>query len=234
MPRRPVTDPTVAVAYLRVSTDDQTLGPQAQRAAIARWAASQGVSVVAWFEDHGISGGAPLDKRPALVDALDALADHGAGVLVVAKRDRLARDVMVSAMVERLAERAGARVVSAAGEGNGDDPTAVLMRRIVDAFSEYERALIKARTRAALRVKADRGERVGAVPVGCAVADDGRTLVADPREARAVALIQELRADGMTIRAIADALNARGVPARGRRWHPTTVARVLRRAEAAA
>lgn len=233
MARRPVTDPARVIAYLRVSTDDQNLGPAAQRDAITRWATANGRTVVAWFEDHGVSGGAPLDKRPALVDALDALTDHGAGALVVAKRDRLARDVMVCAMVERLAERAGACVVSAAGEGNGDDPTAVLMRRIVDAFSEYERALIKARTRAALRVKADRGERVGAVPVGSAVATDGRTLVADPAEARAVALIQELRADGMTIRAIAAALNARGVPARGDRWHPTTVARVLRRAEAA-
>jgi len=66
--------------------------------------------------------------------ALAALKEHNASVLLVAKRDRLARDVLVAAMVERLAERTGARVVAADGTAEGDGPEAVLMRRIVDAL----------------------------------------------------------------------------------------------------
>jgi len=66
-----------------------------------------------------------------------ALTAQGAGVLLVAKRDRLARDVIVSAVVERLVERQGARVMAADGTGNGDSPEAELMRRIADAFSVY-------------------------------------------------------------------------------------------------
>ena len=237
MPRRtPAADPSRAVAYLRVSTDDQALGPEAQRAAILRWAASAGIEVVAWCEDLGVSGGAPLDKRPGLLEALAALPVNGAGVLVVAKRDRLARDVMTAAMTEAAAARVGARVLSAAGEGTegeADDPAGLLMRRLIDAFSEYERALIGSRTRAALAVKRARGERVGSVPLGSTVAADGVHLAPDLAEARALDLIAELRADGLSLRAIAAELNARGVPARGERWHPTTVARVLRREEAA-
>ena len=82
-------------------------------------------------------------------------------MLLVAKRDRLGRDVIAVAMIERLIAKRGARVVSAAGEGtDSDDPSALLMRRLIDSFAEYERALIAARTRAALAAKRRRGERV--------------------------------------------------------------------------
>lgn len=228
MSRRPSSDSRTAVAYLRVSTDEQALGPEAQRAAIERWAASAGVTVVAWYEDRGVSGGAALDRRPALLAALDALETHGAGLLVVAKRDRLARDVVLAAMIERLAARASARVVSAAGEGSdeGDDPSALLMRRMVDAFAEYERALIRARTKSALAVKKTRGERVGQVPFGYRLAADGRNLEADADEQATLAAVRSLRAEGRSLAAIADELNARGVPSRGARWHKTTIARI--------
>ncbi len=143
---------TKVVLYVRVSTDEQALGPAAQRAAAQRWCEARGSQLVAVCEDLGVSGGAPLDKCAGLLSALRELEAHGAGVLLVAKRDRLARDVVKAAMVEQLASRAGAVVVSAAGEGEGTDPAAALMRTMVDAFAQYERALIGARTKAALAV----------------------------------------------------------------------------------
>ena len=83
-------------------------------------------------------------------------------MLIVAKRDRLGRDVIAVAMIERLAERKGARILSAAGEGTeGSDPASMLQRRILDAFSEYERLIIGARTKAALKAKRARGEAAG-------------------------------------------------------------------------
>ncbi len=202
-------DPTRAVAYLRVSTDEQHLGPEAQRAAVEAWAARAGVVVVAWHTDAGVSGAAPVDRRPALLGALADLRAHGAGVVVVARRDRLARDVMGAAMIERLAADAGARIISAAGEGtDGDDPASALMRRMVDAFAEYERALIAARTRAAMRAKAARGEAVGHPRLGFRVVN-GRPE-ADPAEAAVVARAVALRASGLSLRALADALSAEG------------------------
>ena len=232
MPRRsssssPSTYPRRVVGYLRVSTDDQALGPVAQREALARWCAANGAELVAVFADLGVSGGAPLDRRPELLAALDALEAHGAGVLLVAKRDRLARDPVVAAMIEAAAERVGARVASAAGEGEGADPTAILMRRIVDAFAEYERLMIRARTRAALGVKKARGERVGSVPYGFRLAADGVHLEADPAEARAVELVRSLRAEGLSLRAIGERLAAAGcVPRGGGAWNPNTVRRI--------
>lgn len=213
MPRRtaPTADTRTAVAYLRASTEDQHLGPAAQRAALTAWAAREGVTIAAWHTDAGVSGGAAIADRPALLAALADLRTHGAGVLVVAKRDRLARDVMAAAMIERLTLDSGARVVSAAGEGTeGDDPSAVLMRRMVDAFAEYERGVIAARTRAALAVKRARGEATSHAPYGYRTAEDGRLVKAEGEQA-VIARVRRARAEGLTLRAIADALRAEGL-----------------------
>jgi len=61
---RNATDSHTAVAYLRVSTDRQELGPEAQRAAIEAWATREGVTVAAWHVEAGVSGAAPIADRP--------------------------------------------------------------------------------------------------------------------------------------------------------------------------
>ena len=224
---RPDPDPTKAIGYARASTSRQDLSPGAQRAAVEAWAAARGVTVVAWFEDLGISGGAELDKRPGLLGAIDALRTHGAGALLVARRDRLARDVLVNAMVERLCERVGARVQSADGAGNGAGPEAALMRNIVAAFSAYERMLIRARTKAALALKRERGERTGTVRYGYRVADDGKTLLPDDHEQAVIARARELRTEGASLRAVGRTLLAEGMaPRKGRAWNPQVIHRM--------
>jgi DNA invertase Pin-like site-specific DNA recombinase len=208
------TSPTTAIAYVRVSTEDQRLGPEAQRAAIERWAAREGVTVVAWHVDQGVSGAAPIDERPALMAALADVAAHHAGVLVVAKRDRLARDVYAAAILERMVDRAHARIVSAAGEGSdATDPAGMLMRRMVDAFAEYERAMIRSRTKAALQAKRARGERTGGVRFGYDVDAAGK-LVPNAREQAIVARVRELRASGRPLRGIVADLEREGVVGR--------------------
>jgi len=220
-----------AIAYLRVSTDEQHLGPVAQRSAIEAFCAREGLTVTAWHVDHGVSGAAALDKRPALMAAVDNLTPGA--VLIVSSRDRLARDTMAAAMIERLAVRAGASIVAASGAGNGDSPEALLMRRMMDAFAEYERALIRARTTRALAVKKSRGERVGQIPFGFTLADDGVTLTAQPEEQKAMEVIAALRSEGLSVRAITETLNAAyKTAARGKKWHATTVTRLLKKAAA--
>jgi site-specific DNA recombinase len=219
------------IAYLRVSTREQAesgLGLEAQREACVRAAAAMGEELddAAIYVDAGVSGGEELDRCPALLAALDAL--EAGGVLMVAKRDRLGRDAYRLALIERLAARAGAQVVSADGTGNGDDPAAMLLRRMVDAFAEYERQLIQARTRAALRAKKVRGERVGAPPWGYRVGADGVTLEADAGEQRIVALVRRAAGRGLSHRAIARELDAAGVRTRsGQPFNHAAVGRIL-------
>ena len=214
-----------AVAYLRVSTDRQELGPEAQRAAIESWAAANGVLVVGWHVDQ-VSGAAAIDQRPGLLAALSAVKAEKAGVLVVAKRDRLARDVVVSAMVENAAAAAGARVVSADGVGNGDTAADGFMRTILDAAAAYERALIRARTKAALGAKKARGERAGAVPYGFVADADGKLTKSDAEQA-VISNVLELRAAGLSLRAVVAELSNRGLVSRsGKSFQLTQVARM--------
>ena len=223
-------DGSKVVGYIRVSTDRQDIGPEAQRAALESWCEARGAVLTAVFEDRGVSGGAELDKRPGLLGAVDAVRCYRAGVLLVAKRDRLARDVVIAAMIERVARSHGAEVISADGVGNGDSPADQFMRTVIDGAAQYERALIRARTRAALAVKKARGEKTGGnVPFGYRLGADGVHLEPRQDEQETVSRVLHLRSDGLSIRAIAERLNVEGAPSRGACWHKTTVARLLER-----
>ena len=204
-------NPFQAVGYLRVSTDEQALGPEAQRATVQAWAAREGVAIVAWHLDDGVSGAAPLEARRGLAAALGDLRARDAGLLVVQKRDRLARDVVVAAMVERAVRGAGARVISADGTGNGDTPADAFMRTVIDGAAAYERALIRQRTREALRAKKVRGERVGGIPYGFRLGADGVHLVRNDEEQRIIAEAWALRAAGLTLAQVRESLAARGM-----------------------
>jgi DNA invertase Pin-like site-specific DNA recombinase len=219
---------TVAIAYLRASKREQRLSPEAQRAAIAAWAACERVRVAAWCIDHGVRSVTPLEQRPALCAALGAVRQHRATLFVVAKRDRIARDVMLAANVERAVSLAGARVVSASGEGNGDSPADAFIRTVIDGAAQYEHGLIRARTRAALEAKRARGERVGSIPFGFTLAADGVHLVLDRHEQAIILRARSLRGRGLSFRAVAARLATEGRTNRkGRPFFATQVARML-------
>ncbi len=208
-------NPKLAIAYSRVSTEEQRLGPEAQRQAIELWSARGGVSVLAWYVDQGVSGGSELDAREELGKALGALRFHGAGVLVVAKRDRLARDVVIAATIDRAVAARGARVVSADGAGNGDSPAEAFMRQVLDAAAQYERALIRQRTKDALAAKRARGERAGTVPYGFRLVGDGSDRIEeDAAEQAVIARIKERRAAGLSLRSIMRELESAGIRSR--------------------
>lgn len=175
------------------------------------------MQVAAWHADPGVSGGSDLDDRPGLVAALAELRLLGAGVLIVAKRDRLARDVYVAATIERAVDHGGARVVCADGVGNGETPADAFMRTILDAAAAYERALIRGRTRSALAVKKARGERVGAVPYGFQLREDARTLEENPNEHAALVELRAMRAAGLSYRESLREAVRRGILSRNQR-----------------
>lgn len=219
-------DPTRAVAYLRASTRRQELSPAAQRKMLSEWTREHGVEVVAEHLDHGVSGATELGDRPALLTALEDLSKLEAGLLLVAKRDRLGRSVETLVLVEREVRRLGARVVAADG-GNGDDLHDKFMRRILDAVAEHERELIRARTRAALAVRREQGRRTGAVPLGFSCDDDGHLQV-NLRERRAAGLARRLRDGGLSLRDVAERLDEAGYRTRaGSPWHPEQIRRLL-------
>lgn len=205
--------PTRIFGYVRVSDEDQVasgLGLEAQEHAICAFAKKQDGGVATIFRDEGLSGRkkAQLEKRPGLFAAVGALKKGD--WLVVAKRDRFARDAIEAAFIERLIRRKGARLVSAAGEGthgDQDDPSSILVTRLMDLFAEYESMLISARVKAAVERKRSRKEFCGGEPpYGYkAVPAPGRTRVVKQvvngkvQQTEAPLLVLEPREDEMRV-----------------------------------
>ncbi len=217
-----------AIGYVRVSTEEQVLGLEAQRTSLREWAAAEGVELLEIHEDRGVSGAAPLEDRPGLLRALGRLRELKAERLVVARRDRLARDVVVAATVESLVDRAGASVASADGVGNQEGPEAALFRQIVYAFAQFERALIQSRIKGALRELREKGARSNSTPP-YGWAHLGGELVEEPAEQTALKAIRRWRARGLSQTRMVELLAARGHPPRGSKWHRRSVQRILSR-----
>ena len=106
------------------------------------------------------------------------------------------------------------------------------MAQMASVFAELERAMIRERTRAAMKVKRDRRERIsGHEPFGWDFGADGR-LTENQREQKALARIRQLHNQGKSLRKIAEWLNDRGIkPKRGKRWIHSSVLRILGRTE---
>ena len=66
--------PVTIIGYIRVSTDEQSLSVEAQHQALTRWCQTHEAQLLAVYEDVGVSGSTPLEKRPGLLSALNALA----------------------------------------------------------------------------------------------------------------------------------------------------------------
>jgi DNA invertase Pin-like site-specific DNA recombinase len=225
------------VGYLRVSTDRQAekgLGLEIQEAAIRAFAKAHHHRLVAVYRDEGQSGSNGLDTRIGLAEALAAIRDDQGQALVVYRLDRLARDLVLQEQLLAEVWRMGADVLSTAGgeqdlRDDPEDPSRRMIRQILGAVSEYERAMIALRLRRGRAAKAARGGfAYGSPPYGHRA--DSRALVPDEHEQAAIARAFELHAAGASLRQIGVTLEAEGhAPKRGSRWHPTAVARVLKR-----
>ena len=144
-------------------------------------------------------------------------------VLIVHKMDRLSRDVLLSLLIEKEVERKGARIVSASNEGTEtNNPSDVLMRRMLSCFSEYEKNLISLRTKQALAAKKKQGFRTGTVPFGFSALPDGK-LIENATEQAVLSLVSSARnpiqGKKATWTTTAQLLNDRGFTNRaGRPW----------------
>ena len=199
------------VSYLRVSTGKQGksgLGIEAQREAIARFAAADGCEVLAEVVEVETGKGADaLDRRPKLAEAL-AKARKAKAAVVVAKLCRLSRDVaFISGL---MAQRVPFIVAELGAEA---DP---FMLHIYAALAEKERGMISERTRAALAAKKAQGATLGnKTNLGQAQAKGATAnrMAADAFAANVLPVVRQIQDTGATtLRAIAEALNTRRHP----------------------
>jgi len=208
-----------AVAYVRVSTARQGksgLGLEAQQTALARFAEAEGYNLIQTFKEVETGKGADaLNRRPQLAAALNA-ARKLKSPIIVAKLDRLSRDVhFISGLMSHKTPFIVAEL------GADVDP---FMLHLYAALAEKERAMISRRTRDALAAKKAQGIKLGGLNAkGVQNRDDARERAVQLRP-----IFTEL-AD-RSARATATALNERRIATpTGVKWHAATVIRVQKR-----
>tara|TARA_R110000824_G_C15225172_1_gene677951 strand:+ start:1593 stop:2270 length:678 start_codon:yes stop_codon:yes gene_type:complete len=211
---------TKAIAIYRCSTEAQKIsnnGIAAQKIAVHKYAAENGIEIVQEEYDLGISGTAPIDKRTGLLTAMASL--QKGMILLCAKLDRLSRDMLFQLVLEKEIKKRGCRIVSAAHEGTeSDSPADILMRQMLQAFSQFEVNLIKSRTRASLAARKAQGLRTGTIPYGYKCEPDGRLIPCQEAQ-NTLSIVKDFRANGMSWRASALELNRQNIYNRkGRPW----------------
>jgi DNA invertase Pin-like site-specific DNA recombinase len=221
-----------AYGYIRVSRDEQAdsgLGLEAQRQRIRAYCEAKGLQLTTLFEGPAVSGGKPLSSRAAGSRLLTDARRYRA-VVIVAKFDRLFRSVADAAQTIADFERRGIELVAISEGFNMTNPYGRAMAQMASVFAELERAMIRERTKAALKVKRGRGERIsGHAPYGWDFGRGGR-LVENATEQRAVAWIRQLHSQGTSLRQIAEMLNEKGVePKRAKKWLHSSVLRIVSR-----
>lgn len=205
-----------AIGYIRVSTRKQALGLEAQQTILARFAEAEGYRLIQTFQEQETGKGADaLDRRPQLAAALNVAKQHKAPI-IVAKLDRLSRDVH---FISGLMVLKTAFIVAELGADA--DP---FMLHIYAALAEKERAMISRRTKDALAVRKAQGVKLGGL-------NAGGIRSRDQAMTRAEALRPILaKQEGQSARSIAALLNLLKVPTpNGGPWHAMTVIRVQHR-----
>lgn len=212
------------ILYRRVSTGDQGLGLAAQLEQLEAEAARRGWAGSERVTDEGVSGSVPAADRPALGPVLAELGEGD--VLAVAKLDRLSRSVADFADLVKRSMSEGWRIVVLDLGVDMTTHNGRLVANVLMATAEWEREMISQRVKEGM---ARSSKRMGHPPGAPAVGGGKPSQIPES----VVAIVEDARADGLSPGRIADRLNRYGLESpRGRRWHRTSVGRLLARLDA--
>jgi DNA invertase Pin-like site-specific DNA recombinase len=217
-----------AIAYMRTSSatnvGEGKDSEARQRKAIESYAKSAGVVIVDWFYDAAVSGADPIETRPGFTAALARIAGNVVRTIIVETANRFARDLMVQEVGFAMLRDLGITLIAADSPSSflDDGPTSKLIRQILGAVSEFDKAMTVAKLKGARnRVRRQRGKCEGRKSY--AEREGGSELVALARRLH-------VNPDGRSpsLRAVAAALAAQGfVTPSGRHYSASAVASML-------
>jgi DNA invertase Pin-like site-specific DNA recombinase len=156
---------TKAVAYFRISSAANVGADKdsekRQREAVTSFAKREGFELVDSFYDAAVSGADPVDARPGFAAMLERIAGNGVRVILVETANRFARDLIVQETGWRFLQGLGVTLIAVDSPDSFLDttPTAVLIRQVLGAVSQFEKAALVAKLKAAReRKKAETGK----------------------------------------------------------------------------
>jgi DNA invertase Pin-like site-specific DNA recombinase len=215
---------STAVAYFRTSSATNVGGDSEarQRQAVEEYAKRNGIDIVRSFYDAAVSGADPIDARPGFCELLDYMASNGARTILVENASRFARDLAVQIAGHQLLQQRGFELVpvDAPDHFRDETPTATMVRQILGAVAEFEKASTVAKLKAAR-------DRKRAATGRC----EGRPAVPDEVVAQAKRLARKpIKGKPRSLRAIAQALAEQGhMSPSGKPYHAQSVKQMLER-----
>jgi DNA invertase Pin-like site-specific DNA recombinase len=217
-------NPVQAIGYLRTSSaanvGDGKDSEVRQRKAIESYATRGGMLIVDWCFDAAVSGADPIESRPGFTAALARIASNGIRTIIVETANRFARDLMVQEVGFAMLRELGVTLIAADSPASflDDGPTSKLIRQILGAVAEFDKAMTVAKLKGARdRVRRRAGK--------C----EGRKSYAE-RNPELVALAKEIKGRGgrVSLRQVAAELELRGhTTASGERYSASAVASML-------
>jgi DNA invertase Pin-like site-specific DNA recombinase len=209
-----------AFAYYRTSSAANVGGDKdslaRQQSAVEAYARANGVGIAATFYDAAISGADAIDDRPGFQAMLTAIAGNGVRTVLVETANRFARDLIVQETGYRFLREQGVELIAVDSPTMflDDTPTAALIRQILGAVAQFEKAALVSRLAAARK-------RLGR--------PGGKTPLTTTRPELA-ARVRQLSAEdpNLTLRALASTLAAEGyVTPSSKAYGPSAIARIL-------
>lgn len=198
------------VAYIRVSTEGQVdkYGLDAQRKDIMEYCRDHDMYISKWYEEKGVSG--VKDARPEFDKILyGEITNPPYEAVVVAKNDRVARDINVYYYFKMLLKKKEIELISVAEDFGEFGIMAHFLEAFTLCVAEMERKNITQRTLSGRMQKAGKGGYAGGRPPYGYYVSDGELKI-DPAEAECVRLVFRLRDEGKLLREIVDMVNSEG------------------------
>jgi DNA invertase Pin-like site-specific DNA recombinase len=211
-----------AIAYLRTSSasglGEDRDSQVRQRRAISAYAKRARYELVAEFADEAVRGADLIETREGFKNMLARIAGNGVRVVIVENASRFARDLVTQELGFRYLQALGVKLIAADSPDTfvDDGPTATMVRQVLGAVSQFEKAGLVAKLKAARDRRIAAGKKCG-----------GRKSLIE-RDPVAVALARLLAKEGKTLRAIASELAATGhLAASGKPYAATAINRML-------
>lgn len=207
-----------AIGYLRVSTDGQTgedkFGLDSQKEQIEQYAKRNDITIVDWFQDEGVSG--VTDSRPAFDRIIYGdVTNPPFEAVIVAKNDRIARDINVYFYYKMLLKQKDIVLISVSEDFGQFGVFSGILEAFTLCVAQMERDNITKRTSMGRNVKSVRGGYAGGkAPYGYSAVRGSGRLVINPAEVPLVRRMFELRDGGSTMKEIVQTLKAEGYKTR--------------------
>jgi len=191
-----------------------------QQEAVRACAAGMGLHIVHEYYDAAVKGSDRVDERPGFRDMLTYMLGNGARTIIVENASRFARDLVVQETGYAMLKARGIELIAADAPESflSDTPTATLIRQILGAVHQFDKAMLVEKLRGARDRKSRAlGERI-----------EGRKDWKALRNPQAIEAARAAKGRGLSLRAIAAELETKGLcAASGKAYGPQSIKRML-------